>query len=436
MQPELVGWLVIGILFLLLALRAPIAIAVGIPGLLGIWILQGSGPAFAITGILSYFKVAYYPFTVIPLFILMGYFAHYAGFTEDIFRTGQLWVGRFPGGLVQATIFGAAGFGACCGSGVASCATVGKVAIPPMLKMGVDKRMAYGAVAAAGTIAVMIPPSVAMVMYGVITEQSVGKLLIAGIFPGIIAAFWYMVMVYVRCKRNPALAPSLEARVSWLDRLKALKGTWGIIALATLVMGGIYTGIFTPTEAGAIGCFGAFVAAIALRRLRWDDLREALLGTMKTTGMAFLIVVCVFILTNALSVSRIPSNISEFIIGLEMPRIVILIGIMVFYLVLGTFMELIAALFITLPIFLPVIINLGYDPIWFGVLVVHTMEVSWITPPFGMNLFVLKSVVPDADLKDIIMGIGPYLLMDMVTLATYIAFPAVALFLPGLMMGS
>lgn len=434
MDRELIGWIAIGVLCVLLVLRTPIGVALMAIGFAGYWAVAGLEPALRILGVIPYAKVATYSFTVVPLFMIMGHFAYYAGFATDLFKAAQRMVGSLPGGLVQTTILGATGFAAASGSGLASCAILSKIAIPGMVQQGVQRQLAFGAVAAAGTIAAMIPPSILMVIYGVIAEQPIGRLLVAGIIPGLIAAANYMVMVYIRVKRNPSLAPPLPA-VSWRERLTALRGTWGIALLAVIVMGGIYTGVFTPTEAGAVGAFGAFAAALALRRLGWGDLKASLLDTSRTAATVFFIIAGAFVFASFLGVTQIPGHASKAIASLNAPPMVILLAVMLFYVVVGMFMDMIAAMFLTLPIILPAIEGLGFNLIWFGVLMVHLCEMALISPPFGLNLFVLKSAIPDAEMKEVIQGVGLFFLNDLITLAIYIAFPQVALFLPERMLG-
>lgn len=433
MEPQLIGWLSIGGMFLLLALRVPVAFTLAAVGFVSYLVLTGLEPAFFIAGATPYSKIANYSFTVIPLFILMGHFAHQAGFVTDIFNTARKWVGWLPGGVVQSTVVGAAAFGAACGSGMASCAVVGKVTIPEMRRQGVQKSLAFGAVAAAGTIAAMIPPSNIMVIYGIITEKSIGRLLIAGIIPGIVAAAVYMTQIFIRVKLNPSLAPPTEEKITWKERLISLKGIWGIAMIALIVMGGIYSGIFTPTEAGAVGAFSTFIMALAMRRLTWSSLGNVLLETTKTVGMIFLIITGAAIFSYMLAITRIPNNISEFIVGLEMSRWWVLIGVMLLYLVMGTFIDSISAMILTLPIIFPSIMALGFDPIWFGVLMVHLVEVALITPPFALNIFILKAVIPDSTIGEIIRGIAPFLISDIITLILYIVFPQLALWLPSMM---
>lgn len=430
--PETIGYIGIGSFFIFLMIGMPIGGALALIGFLGYWMIVGVGPSLAMLGMAPYQHTAVYAFSVLPLFIIMGYFAYYAGFPRDLFNTAQRWVGRIPGGLVQSTIAGAAAFGACCGSGLASCAVVAKVSIPEMINQGVDRPLAFGAVAGAGTIAAMIPPSVIMVIYGIITHTPIGKLLIAGIIPGIVAAVNYMIMVWIRVKLNPGLVPQARS-YSWRERFSSVRNVWGFALMVFIVLGGIYAGIFTPTEAGAVGAFGMFVLALAMRRLNFSNLGVCLLDTVRATGSVTLIVVGAFIFGYFLSVSRLPTILCGFLVTVDAPPIVVLIGIMLFYVILGTFMDNLAAMFITLPIIFPAIVQLGFDPIWFGVLMVHIEEIALVTPPYGLNLFIIKGVIPEAKTGEIMRGVGYYLLMDIITLALFISFPQLSLFLPSLM---
>lgn len=433
MEPHLIGWLSIGALILLLAMRVPVAFALATLGFLSYYALTGKGPAYFIAGTVPYGRTAIYTFTVIPLFIIMGHFAFHAGFVKDIFNTALKWVGNWPGGLVQATVIGSAAFGAACGSGIATCATVGRVTVPEMLRCGVQRGLAFGAVAAAGTIASMIPPSIVMVIYGILTEQSIGKLLIAGIIPGIVAALVYMAQIFIRVKLKPDLAPLTKGTTTWKDRFIALKNTWGILLLVLVIMGGIYSGVFTPTEAGAVGAFTTFVLALVLGRLKISELREALFETVKSTSMIFLILVGAAMFGYMLAITGIPTQISNFIIGAQVNRYFVLIGILILYLILGTIMDSVSSFTLTLPIIFPAITALGFDTIWFGVLLVHMSEVALVTPPFALNIFVLNSVIPDSTVEEIIRGVAPYLLADLTTLVIYIVFPQLSLWLPGMM---
>lgn len=431
--PTTVGWILLGAMIVVLFMGLPVAFGLLLVGIVGYWVLGGPIRTFMILGAVPYSEIANYPLTVVPLFILMGQLAYQAGFAHMLYKTAQKWVGSIPGGLAQATIVGGAAFGAACGSGLASCATLAKICIPAMRDVGVDDRLALGSVAAAGPIAQMIPPSIIMVVYGYITDQSIGKLLIAGIIPGLIAAGVFMVMIYVRCRLNPSLVPPMPGKISWKDRIASLRHSWGIAMMALIVIGGIYTGVFTPTEAGALGASGTLLLGLLSRRLSMKSLKAAVMDSTKTTSMVFLIIAAAFVFGYFMGISRIPTNLSEFITGLPVPRFVILVGVLILYIIAGMFIDMLAFAFLTLPVIFPAIKALGYDPIWFGVITVHMFEVALITPPFGLNLFIIRGIVPDKSLRDVIRGVGWFVLMDIVTLAIYVAFPQVATWLPSLM---
>jgi len=415
------------------ALGTWIGFAAAVVGLIGITAIKGWGAAFGLAGFLPYAVTASFSLSVIPLFILMGYFAFYAGLTRDLFSTARAWFGHFHGGLAIATAFGSAGFGACCGSSTAAAAVMGKVTIPEMDKYNYDRSLAAGAVAASGTMASMIPPSVVMVIYGVITEQSVGILLIAGFIPGMLEALLYSGMIYTRCRIKPSLGAALPA-YPWKARFASLRGVWGMLVLMAMILGGIYTGIFTPTEAGGIGAFGALVMALGLRRLKWADFRGSLLETAKTTAMIFATLVGVLILLRFFALSGVTRAFTGTMLGLPWPPIGILAVILVIYVLLGMFISATGMLMLTLPLVFPVVVGLGYDPIWFGVIAVRMAEVAFITPPVGMNVYAVKSVVPDMAVEDIFRGTFWFLGMDMINLILLIAFPAIALWLPSMMM--
>jgi C4-dicarboxylate transporter DctM subunit len=432
MTPDMIGWIGIGVFLILLIAGIPVGAALFLVGFLGYWAISGFDAALAAMGIMPYQNIATYSLTVIPLFIAMGHFAYHAGFATDVFDTAQKWIGPIPGGIVQATVAGAAAFGAACGSGMASCAIVSKITIPEMLRKGVNRKLAFGAVASAGTLAAMIPPSICMIIYGIITNTPIGKLLIAGIIPGIIAAIIFMITIYIMVKRDPSLVLSV-VKVSWKERFYSLRGAWGIALMALIIMGGIYTGIFTPIEAGAVGAFGAFVSGVALKKFSWGSLKNCLIETIKTSGSILIIVAGAFLFTYFIGISRIPANASAFLTILNAPGILIIISIMVMYIILGCFMDVVPSLFLTLPIIFPTVVDLGYNPIWFGVLITHIVEVGMITPPFGMNLFIVRGIISDSTSKEVIKGVTPFIIADMVTLAIYIAFPQLALFLPNMM---
>ena len=304
-----------------------------------------------------------------------------------------------------------------------------------MREGGVDKVLACGTVASVGPIDQMIPPSILMVIYCIITGASLGQLLIAGILPGVLLALGFMVLTYFRVKRNPQLAPLLGEKISWKEKFRSLKNVWGIALLAILVLGGIYAGAFTPIEAGAVGACGALILTLATKGQNWLEIAHSLLDAAKVTATIFLIIASAFIFGYFLAITRIPTVVSEFITGSNIFPLGILIGVMIMYLIIGMFIDMVAALFITLPVIFPAMMKLGFDPIWFGVLIVMQCEIALISPPFGLSLFIVKGVVKDVTLNEVIKGIFPFFIVDLIVLALYIAFPQIALFLPQQMTG-
>lgn len=427
------GWVFISLMTLLILLGMPVAFAILVTALPGYWLLAGSKATFMALSFTMYSSVASYTLTVIPLFILMGNFAYFSGLVNDAYTMASIWLRRFPGGLAQGTVVAGACLAAACGSGIASCAALSKICLPSMLKQGIQKRLAFGSVAAIGPIATMIPPSITLVVYGYITETSIVKMLIAGIIPGITFAVVMMAMIFIRCKINPSLAPLHSEPTTWGEKFSALGKVWGVVAIVVLVMGGIYAGIFTPTEAGAVGAIGVGILCVVNRRMKMKNFLEAASDAAKTGGMILFVIASSFFFVHFLGMSRIPENVSVFLSSLDVPRIYILIGFIIFYVICGLFFDMLAILFLTMPVIFPTMMVLGYDPVWFGIITVMLMELAMITPPFGLNLFVLKGTVPDADMKDIIMGTQPFALAYFGTLALLIIFPQIALFLPGMM---
>ncbi|WP_428911553.1 TRAP transporter large permease [Niallia sp. Krafla_26] len=432
LTPELIGWIGIAVLLIMLLIRIPVAFVLAFVGFVGYWMIAGPESALKIAGMVPYSTMSNYSFSVVPLFLLMGYFAYHAGMATDMFKTGKTWLGHIPGGLGHATIIGGAAFGAVSGSGIASTATIARITTPEMIHNGMDKKLAYGIVASAGPLASMIPPSMMMVIYAIITESSIAKLFVAGILPGILIAALYMFLVWGRIKMNSNLAPPIP-KAPLKERVISLKYTWGLLVLAFIIIGGIYTGLFTPTEAGGIGAFAAFIMALLLKRINKKVMKESLIETVKTTSMVFLIVVSSMIFGYFLGITRIPTMLSDMLTTLPVPPIFIIIGVAVLYLILGMFIDMISAMFLTLPIIFPTIISLGYDPIWFGIVLVFLTEVALVTPPLGLSLFIIKGAVPKSDLRDIIKGSIPFIIIDFVILALLIAFPEIALFLPNQM---
>jgi tripartite ATP-independent transporter DctM subunit len=429
MSPELIGILGIVLLFICLALRMYIGIAMALVGFLGLCLLVGVSAGSSILGITPLAEGSSYTLSVIPLFVLMGQFAFISGISTDIYKTVYAWMGGYRGGLAMATVLACAGFAAVCGSSLATGATMGMVAIPEMKKYKYDPKLATGCVAAGGTLGILIPPSIGFVIYGILTEESIGKLFMAGFLPGILLAFLFIAAIYIQCKRNPQMGPCGSA-TTWKEKIKSLGGTWGMLLLFFIVMGGIYFGVFTPTEAAGVGAFGAFLFALFKKKLNVRRLIESLMQTGRTTAMIFLIIIGANIFSTFLGLARLPMELADFIAGLALPKTVILAGIVLIYVALGCVMDCYAIMILTVPIILPVIEALQFDLIWFGVLMVIVLEVGLITPPVGLNVFVLKTAAPDVPLTTIFRGIWPFLIAAILAIVLITAFPQIATFLP------
>ncbi len=432
MTPLTVGFIGIGVLLILLLSRMPIGLVMGLVGFAGFAYLKGLGPALGVLRTVPYGTFAEYGFSVIPLFILMGSFCFYAGLSKDLYDTVHKWIGQLRGGLAMATVGACAAFAAISGSSLATAATMGTVALPEMKRYKYDDRLATGCVAAGGTIGILIPPSVALIIYGIITEQSIGKLFLAGFIPGILEAVFYMVTIYIICTRNPIMGPR-GPMTSFMEKIVSLKDTWIVLALFILVIGGLYMGVFSPTEAAGVGAFGALLFGLGRRRLGWRALKDSFVETGKTTGMIFVILLGAMILGYFLAVSRLPFELADIIGGLAVNRYIVLGIILVFYILLGAVMDSLAMMLLTVPIFFPLVMALGFDPIWFGIIIVRTMEIGLITPPVGLNVYIIKGVAKDVPMQTIFRGIIPFLIADIAHVALLVAVPQISLFLPGFM---
>jgi len=431
---NILGIVSIGLLILLLLFGVPVGVAMATVGFLGLLCLSGITSALGVLSTSTFSTLSSYDMSVVPLFVLMGYFAFYAGLSQDLYRAGYIWLGRLRGGLAMGTVAGCAGFAACCGSSVATAATMGAVALPEMRRYGYDDRLATGTLAAGGTIGILIPPSICLAVYGFITEQSIGKLFIAGIFPGLMEAASYILTIHIICRLRPGFAPLMpKVRMTAKEKLRTTGGVWGVGALAFLVMGGIYGGIFTPTEAGGVGAFGAFILMLLKRKFTRDNFSAALWETGQVTAMAFFILIGATIFGYLLAVSKLPMDIAAWLSALSVNRYLILMGILFIFLVLGCIMDTLAIILLVVPIVYPAILELGFDAIWFGVMMVRLSELGLITPPVGLNVYVIYGVVKDVSLGTIFKGIVPFLLADVVMVTLLIAFPQISLFLPSLM---
>ena len=432
MTPTITGLVGIGILLIILFSRMPIGFGMGLIGFLGFAYLVGFGPALGLLKTVPYSTFSSHSLSVIPLFILMGAFAFSAGLSRDLYQAAYKWLGHLRGGLAMATIGACACFAAISGSSMATAATMGTVTLPEMKKYNYDPALATGSVAAGGSMGILIPPSVILIIYGIITEQSIGKLFLAGFIPGMMEAVFYMVVIAIITRFKPQLGPR-GPQTNIFEKLKALTTTWEVLTLFIIVIGGIYVGIFTPTEAAGIGAFGAFIFAVGKKRLTWTAFKESLSSSIKTSVMVFVIILGAMLLGYFLTVTRIPFDLAGYVSGLHLNRYVILILILLTFIVLGCVIETMAIILLTVPIFFPLIVQLGFNPIWFGILVVRATEIGLLTPPVGLNVFVIKGVAPDVPIGTIFRGIFPFLMADICHVAVLIAFPQLVLFLPGMM---
>jgi len=431
LSPSTAGFVGLAVLLLLLFSGLHVGLVIGLVGFLGMAYMSGGDAALGLLRTVPYTTMASYGMSIVPLFILMGSFSFHSGLSTDLYWTTYRWLGRLPGGLAMATVVACAGFAAASGSSLATAATLGTVALPEMRKYKYDDRLATGSIAAGGTIGILIPPSVVLVIYAILTEQSIGKLFLAGFIPGILEAVFYMATIYILCKFNPLLGP-IGAKTTFKEKVVSLKDTWGVIALFGLVMGGIYTGIFSPTEAAGIGAMGAFLFALAKGKLNRQNFTASIMETGKTTAMTFLILIGAMIFGYFLAVTRLPFTLAEIASGFDVNRYVILMGILLVYMLLGCVMSSVAMILLTVPIFFPVITALGFDPIWFGIIVVRVVEIGVITPPVGMNVYIIYGVAKDVPLYTIFRGIVPFLIADLCHVALLIAVPQISLFLPSL----
>ena len=433
-DPGTTGIIVMVFLFAALTVGIHIGVALGLSGLLGMTLTIGTYAALAQLATVPFAMTNSFTLAVIPLFILMGSLATQARLTTDLYTAAHNWLGRLPGGLAMATTVASAAFGAACGSTVVNAAVFTRIAMPEMTRYGYDKRLSAGCIAASGTLASLIPPSILMVIYAIITEQSVATLMVAGLIPGILSAAIYMGGIYVRVRLNPRIAPIPDIQVTRRQKWGSLYGVWGITFLFTLVIGGIYAGWFIPTYAGAIGAFGAFVIVIAKRRLTRKGMVETFKDAGVTTTTIFIIVIGGILFARWLTYTGLVADISSTMLAMQLPPFMYLASFAAIYLILGMLIDPIAIMVMTLPVIFPIMTGVGYDPIWLGVISIKLAEISLITPPVGLNVYVVRSASPvPLSLEDVFAGIMPFLLLDVVTLALLIAFPQIVTFLPTLM---
>ena len=419
-------------LFAMMLLRVPIGMAMGLVGVTGFGYIVGGVPALKMVGQTSMRTVTDYTFGVIPMFLLMGAFVSNSGMSRELFRAANGFLGHLRGGLGIATIAACGGFAAISGSSVATAATFSTVAYPEMRRYGYPQSFATGVIAAGGTLGAMLPPSTVLAVYGIITEQDIGKLFIAGVLPGILAAAMYIGTVTILGFVRPDFLPRAP-RFSWKERLEGLRNIWATLLLFVFVIGGLYGGLFTPTEAGGMGAGGAFVIGVLRGRLNRAEIRRSLLQATRTAAAVFTVLIGALLFGYFLTVTQTPQKVTEFLTSLGVGRYGVLALIMLMYLVLGCLMDSLAMVILTVPIIFPVITHLGFNPIWFGIIIVMTVELGLIHPPVGMIVFVIKSVVQDVKFTTIFKGVLPFIITDLVRLIILIAFPMIALWLPSRM---
>jgi len=418
--------------FILALLRIPLAFAMGAVGFVGLGLLRGWEPTMANAAQVVYDTGFAYTLSVVPLFVLMGNFVARAGLADELFGAAYTFVGHRRGGLAHATIIACAGFGAICGSSIATAATMARVAYPPMKSLGYADYLSTGVICAGGTLGIMIPPSTIMVIYGIVTETNIGKLFAAGVLPGILCALLLMAGVLWIIRRDPAAGPGGE-RCSWPERWAALRSVWGVLVLVTLVLGGIYGGVFTATEGAGIGASGAFLFALARRSLTWRTLYEVLVESARTTAMLFTILIAASIFSAFVNFTSMPGDLKDGITQMGLPPLAVVAAMLGIYVLLGTIMEELTMVLLTLPVFFPVITQLGFDPVWFGVLIVLVIQVGLISPPVGMNMFVMNALLKHVPLSQIFRGSALFCLPLVVGLVAVLMFPTLALWLPSFM---
>ncbi|MDK7584684.1 MULTISPECIES: TRAP transporter large permease [Alcaligenes] len=416
-------------MLLLIFLRVPVAFSMALVGFIGVGIMRNWPSAYAMTGAVVRESGFQYLLSVLPLFILMGNFITQAKLSKELYAAAYAFLGHRKGGLAMSTVVACGGFGAVCGSSLATAATMSKVAYPEMRRLGYSRALASGSIAAGGTLGILIPPSIVMVVYAILTEQSIGKMFAAGILPGLLAIIFYLLAVRWTIWRDPNAGPPGE-RMSWKERLRALRDVWGVLVLFIIVMGGIYGGIFSSTEAAGIGACGAFLFALLRGRLTWQVLSNVLVESARTTGMLFMVLIGALLFSSFINFTSMPGDLQDWVQQFDMSPIVVILLICAIYIVLGSVLESMSMVLLTVPIFYPLVQHLGFDLIWFGIIVVVVTEISFITPPVGMNVMVLKSLLPDVKMSTLYRGVIPFVVADVFRLAVLLAFPVISLLLP------
>jgi len=429
MATEILVPLVLILLFTAVISGAILGLAMAGAAIFGVAMIVGFDSALSLAGLSVYEAALSFDLSVIPLFVLMGTFASRSKISTDLYEAFNIWLARRPGGLAHATIAACAGFGAVCGSSLATAATMGKVALPQMKRFGYSRRLATGSIAAGGTIGILIPPSVIMLIYGILTETNIGDLFLAGIIPGLLLTLFFMAVVSIIVWRNPDAAPAAEPTEVEKGQ-SPIRKVWSTVLLFFIVIGGIYAGIFTPTEAAGIGAVGALCIGVAMGRLNFKSVVESLIESLQTTSMIFLILIGAILFANFLSLSGTPDLLGSWIVGLGLPPTLTILLIVMIYILLGAVLDTMAMIILSIPIFFPIVASMGFDAVWFGILVVVVVELALITPPMGINVFVIRSLDPETSLAVIFKGVIPFCIALVLLIALIIAVPGIVTFLP------
>jgi tripartite ATP-independent transporter DctM subunit len=432
------GLLGIGGFLVLMLFRMPISVSMGLAGLIGFAYINSTEAAFKVLASEIFTNFASYNMSVIVTFSLMGFLAYHAGIGSQLYAFAYRAIGHLPGGLAMASEIACAIFGAVCGSSTATTATIGSIAVPEMRKYKYGNSLATASVAAGGAIGILIPPSVIFVIYGIATEQSISRLLISGVVPGVLLTLAYMLTIYIICKRNPELGPKRPGpRASFQETFDALKGgLFEVIVIFVISLGGMFVGFFTPTEAGGVGAFGVLVVTLLTGKMSWQAFNNSLRDTTRSCSMILFLVAGAMVFSRFLALSRMPFELAAWVSELDMPRFAVMMIIFAVYLVGGCLVEMIPLILLTIPIFYPIVVNvLHYDPIWFGVIIVMVTCIGVITPPVGINAYVIKGVAKDVPLETVFRGVWPFVIASSILTAILIAFPVISIFLPDLLMG-
>ena len=432
MSPDLIAIGGFVVLFVLLVLRVPIGVAMGVVGLGGFAMVTSVTPALNQLALSPIRTVTDYSLTLIPMFILMGSVASASGMSSELYRAANAWIGHFRGGVAMSTVAACGGFSAICGSSVATAATMAKVALPEMKRFGYPDSMATGVIAAGGTLGILIPPSIVLAIYGVLTEQDIGKLFIAGLLPGIMAIVFYLITIRIIMAVKGGAVP-LQARADWREKFASLRGIWAISLLFIFIVGGIYGGVFTPSEAAGMGAMGAIIISVVRGKLGLRSLFKCLVDAIQVSAGIFLILIGAILFGYFLTVTQVPQNIANTLVGWNLGTYPTLLLILGFLILLGTVLDAMAMIILMVPILYPVSVALGFDPIWFGVIMVMTVELALISPPVGMNIFVISALARDVAIQRIYAGVLPFVAADILRIGAVILFPAIALYLPGTM---